>query len=44
VQKFLNKQTAKEREWDMVKEKAAKRGMSAREYLHFLAENDRIPD
>jgi len=31
-------------EWDMVKEKAAKRGISTREYLHFLAENDRIPE
>jgi len=29
-------------EWDMVKEKAAQRGMSMREYLHFLAENDNI--
>ena len=31
-------------EWEMVKEKAAQRGMSTREYLNFLAENDRIPD
>jgi len=31
-------------EWDAIKEKAVKREMSIREYLHFLAENDTIPD
>ena len=29
-------------EWDMIKRKAAKRGMSLREYLYFLAENDPV--
>gem|GEM_PF-2512462 len=31
-------------EWELIKGNAAKRGMSVREYLHFLAENDSIPD
>jgi len=29
-------------EWDMIREKATRRDMSPREYLHFLAENDRV--
>jgi len=29
-------------EWDAIKEKAAKRSMSIREYLYFLVENDKI--
>jgi len=27
-------------EWDMIKQKAARRGLSLREYIHLLAESD----
>jgi len=31
-------------EWSLIREKAAKREMSTREYIYWLAENDTISD